>query len=619
MVVILSLKQLARTPFKTLFFFVLLTLTITFFMLGFNLLSIANENIQRLESAFVTIGTVEQKATSMETWSRWDAELKEYINYNYPRQGDPVPISVLDFPGANYINKPEKRPYYCAYDPNFNVITDPLVAGTIEDSHLIAEIQPERDCETGDPVPVTITKVLMGRQMLVGSHIMFCNHFEEKTYKLYAGKTYIVGLSLWIAHKGYEEYNEYTPWGIEIVQRTKDGKNIESAIDTQIPWDEVTNGFYDTPKGKVWLEYISFCKNSIWHTIPVVPTNFTKLLMPFFNGDARVIEGRDISDDEYKNGENVCLVSKGFAEKNGLAVGSTLRLPLIYADYSASSSAFFSPDGDSGSWSSCLNAKGESYSVFANDAYKIVGIYDVAAAYGSSPYSLGGNAVIIPSASVRNSDENNITYAKPFMQGFSTSFQIPNGTIDKFMAAWEAQGVDDLDITFYDKGYSKIKAGLDEMKNMALLMFTVGAITTLFVIILFCNLFITKQRKRTAIERSLGLSKALCTVSLLVGMLVVIIPAYICGGVASNALTGYAAGQMNTAQTEQLFDTAYSDWVNTTDNDISADMTVSLDSSGADAYLAGAAVIPAALLIALAAVRGNLKQEPLKLLSEKER
>ncbi|MGE5494963.1 MAG: hypothetical protein ACM3S4_06665 [Burkholderiales bacterium] len=620
MVAISSIKQLMRTPVKTLFFFVLLILTVTFLMLGFSLWSTANENMRRLESSFVTIGTVEQKATSMETWGLWDAELKEYIYSTSPRQGDPVPISVLDFPGANYIRRPEKRPYYCAYDSSYNVVTDILTAGTLEDYFLIAEIQPKKDCETGDPVLVTITKVLMGRQMLVGHEIMFCNHNEEKTYKLYAGKKYIVGLSLYKSHKGYEEYLEYTPWGVQISQRSKDGKRIESAIDTQIPWDEVTDGFYDTPKGKAWLEFISFfisfCKKSLWHTIPVIPTNFTKLLMPFFNGDARVIEGRDITDEEYANGEYVCLVSKDFAEKNGLAIGSQLRLPLIYADYSAPSSTFFNPDGQSGSHRVCLNAKGEAYSVFANDVYSIVGIYDVTAAYEYSPYTLGGNAVIIPSASVRNSDENNIMFASPYMEGHSTSFQIPNGTIDKFMAAWEAQGVDDLEIKFYDRGYSKIKAGLDEMKSMAILMFTVGAVTTLFVIMLFCNLFITRQRRRTAIERSLGLSKALCTISLLLGILVIVIPAYIAGAAASNALTGWAVRAMNAPRAEEAFDTTYSDWANTADDNLEAAAEIS--AAAGPTYLVGACVIPVAHIIAFAAIRGNLKEEPLKLLSEKE-
>jgi ABC-type antimicrobial peptide transport system permease subunit len=137
--------------------------------------------------------------------------------------------------------------------------------------------------------------------------------------------------------------------------------------------------------------------------------------------------------------------------------------------------------------------------------------------------------------------------------------------------------------------------------------------------VLFCHLFITKQRRRTAIERSLGLSKALCTLSLLISVLVIVVPAYICGGVLSSYLTGAVAPSINAAQSAQAFDTRFSDWVNSADNDIAVSEQLFSGGSETGYLLAGAAVIPLSLLIAWGAVRGNLKEEPLKLLSEKER
>lgn len=595
-----------RTPLKTLFFLILLTLTTTFFILGFSLWSSADENMRRLESTFITIGTVEQKPTSIETYKEWDAEKKDYLYSRHAITGKAIPISALDFPGANYICKPEMRPYYCAYDPKFTLLTDPLREAEIEEYTLIVEMKPLKDCETGDPVPVKITKLLMGFPTLQDTTILFCNHNEEKTYKLYANKTYIVGLRSRSAHEGSEYNDEYTPWGLSIPKLTGD---------STVPWDEVTDNFYETPKGKAWLNYIKAEEESIRHTIPVIPTNYTKLIMAFYNGDARITEGCDISADEYKNGERVCLVQQGFAQKNGLKVGDSLSLPLIWTSYS-SSGYNFDPNGESGT-SGRLNENGEFYTPFDNKTYKIAGIYNVAASDSLTLYTLGGNAVIVPFKSVANDNSSGNTHITP-MRGDSTSFRIPNGTIEKFMKAWKAQGIDDLDITFYDKGYSKIKAGLDEMKNMAILMFSVGAVTTLFVIILFCHLFITKQRRRTAIERSLGLSKALCTLSLLIGVLVIVIPASVFGGFLSHYIASYAVPKINQSQSVQEFDTTYSDWVNSADNEPDS-AGISIDVGGIENYLAGLAIIPLSLLIAWAAIRGNLKEEPLKLLSEKER
>ncbi len=618
MVIVSGIKQLFRTPFKTLFFFVLLILTTAFFTLGFNLWSLADSNMARIESAFITIGTAEQKPESLEIHSRWDAEKKSYRNFSFPVYGERLPISVLDFAGAGYILEPEKRPYYAAYDPGYIIVTDPLREAGFETTCIIVEFQPLEDCETADPVEIRITKVLMGYPTMEGGRELICNHFEEKTYKLYADKTYISYFGSNLSHEGSDYFVEYIPgWAIGSTQCTKDGTRIRDTLEPLAPWDEVTEGFYYTPRGRRWLELIDDIKESYRHTIPVVPTNGTKLLMPFFKGDARINEGRDITEEEFLSGEKVCLVQRRFAEKNRLYVGGSLRLPLIYASYYGSSSFDFGLDGETGGFGGYLNAKGERYTPFEDSEYEIVGIYDVAPADSFNRYALGGNAVIIPSRSVKNSDENNITYVGPMM-GYNTSFRIPNGTIDKFMAAWKAQGIDGLEINFYDKGYSKIKAGLDSMKNMAVLLFTVGAATTLIAAMLFCHLFITKQRKRTAIERSLGLSKALCTLSLLAGILVITIPGSIIGSAGGSLLTDYAVEQINTQQSGEAFDTTFSDWVNSADNDMAENMSISAEGTP-ESWLAGASVIPLSLLIALLMVRGNLKEEPLRLLGEKER
>lgn len=216
-----SLRQLMRTPIKTLFFFVLLILTVTFLMLGFNLWNIVDDNMQKIDSMFITIGTVEQKATSIEISGTWDAEKKENIYYRYPIRGDAIPMSVLNFPGADYIRKPEMRPFYCAYDPNYIVVTDISMEGAIEEDFIIVEMQPLADCETGDPVPVRIKKVLMGIPTLEGVRVMFCNHYEEKTYKLYADKTYIVGLSMRRGHEGSDYGSEIYTLGYFISRDRK--------------------------------------------------------------------------------------------------------------------------------------------------------------------------------------------------------------------------------------------------------------------------------------------------------------------------------------------------------------------------------------------------------------
>ena len=604
-----------RTPVKTIFFFTLLACTITFFMLGFNLWSITAQSIDEINRSFTTIGTVEQKPMSLKTGSMWDAYTKRYTYMNYATYGNQIPLSVLDFKGVNYIQKPEKRPYYVAYDPNYIVSDKATLDEAAFDTGLfIVEIQPEADCIPSQPVKVKVKKVLMGRLGDYMDEIWFCDSMNDKTEPMKKDKTYIVGLQQDIYYSmdvGTDKIVFMPAGSIESAQYKKNGERIPDKTVMDAAWDEVTDNFYDTPRGKRWQALIdSFPKMK--HFIPVVPTNSTNLLMEFFNGDAQVTEGRTISAEEYQNGEKVCLVQKYFAQNNGLQVGDSVSLPLQYANYYHSSSL-----SDYGFGGSLINANGDAYSVFENSTYKIAGIYDRQPTTLAHDYQLGRNTIIIPSASVKNSDDNNIIAAGP-MRGYSTSFQIPNGQIEQFMAAWQAQGITGLDIKFYDKGYTQIKSGLDSMMSIAIILFAVGAGTTLFVLFLFCHLFITKQKKRTAIERSLGMSKRQCMLSLLTGMMLIVVIAFAAAGAASFNLTGSAVQQVNAASTQNSFDTLFSDWVNSTDSAKAASISVSTQSAGLG-VLAGGAFIPVALLIALMNIRSNLKEEPLRMLSERER
>ena len=616
MVIKNSLKQLGRMPVKTLFFLVLLILTVAFFMLGINLWSVANKNLDKIDDTFVTIGTVQQKATTSSTGAMWQYWTGTHIYLTQPIYSGLIPPSVLDFEGANYIIKPEKRPYYVAYHPGYVVDEKSLTDIVFDYNNLIVEIQALEDCVPSEPVRVKVTKVLSGN-LLYSDEIYYWDG-QEHPEALSADKTYIVLLqyaSSFIEHDSTVYMSAGYPY---TTQRKKDGTRIEDSVIFDSYLNEVTENYYETPKGKRWLAMIE-AYEIYKHNIPVIPTQDLNLLMAFYDGDAWVSAGREISREEFEAGEKVCLVSQYFAENNKLKVGDNLRLPLLCADYWSPSSQTYRHDAYFGIPSgSLINANGEIYPVFEDSEYEIVGLYQMVKGSSISPdYMLGKNAVVVPSASVKNSDENNIVAVAPMM-GHSTSFQIRNGTADEYMAAWAKQGINELEINFYDKGYSKIKAGLDAMAATATILLAAGGATTLLVLLLFCHLFISKQRKRTAIERSLGMTKKQCTVSLLIGILVVVIPACIIGGYLSSLVSGYAYEQINASQTEEAFDTTFSDWVKSGDAQSIADFTMDTQ-AGLDNVYIGTLFIPVALLIALLNIRSNLKSEPLKLLGEKER
>ena len=154
---------------------------------------------------------------------------------------------------------------------------------------------------------------------------------------------------------------------------------------------------------------------------------------------------------------------------------------------------------------------------------------------------MGYNEVLIPSRSVRNSDADNIVRFGP-MNGSTTSFQIENGTIDAYMEKWGRLGIDNVEITFYDRGYTELEANLYNMEQIARILLVAGIAMVLMVLGYFSWIFILRQRERTAIERSLGFRKSQSFLSLFSGIFLIILVGAAGGCTAGSLLSGRIAG-----------------------------------------------------------------------------
>ena len=157
------------------------------------------------------------------------------------------------------------------------------------------------------------------------------------------------------------------------------------------------------------------------------------------------------------------------------------------------------------------------------------------------------------------------------------------------------------------------------MREMSMVLLATGAVSAMCIVIFFCYLFIGKQRRRTAIERCLGMTNGQCARSLLAGIVVIALSGCSAGAFAGQYFAGTAAAQMAFAET---FDTRFSN------GEIQFNRERSEQESGAveTAYLTetdwrisaacGGLVFLFTLASSLSGIYGNLRQEPLKLLSE---
>lgn len=618
-----SLLGLFRTPVKTASFFLLFTFTVALVCAGGNLWKLCGDNLERFGTIFTTIGTVEQMPEKIVQTEIWEADKKAYRYRNMPVYGETVPSDVLDFEGAGYLSGPEQRAYYEALPQDYELKED--YEGMAQ--CMIIEASPLEDCVPAGPVKIEVKRVLHSTYPVNTSPIYLCDHNTEHPPMLYADKTYLMALADGWTHewkeKGSAAIFEYSPMEGPYSTQT-DGEGNRLPTDLTGSWiEEMTPGFYETEKGKAWLKLCRDFELRGWYqSFPVTATQDLNLVMAFYTKQAYLSEGAFFSEEDYKQGNRVCLVPARFAKRNGLTAGDSLHLALRYANYAQSANR--------GGGESRLNAAGEVYEVFEESDYVIKGIYDVgvAGSEGDRGYLLARNEVFIPTASIRNSDKHNIAASGP-MKGYTTAFRIPNGSesIENFKVRWEAQGVDNVEITFYDGGYTRLEGGLINMRNMSLLLLATGIVSAVCIVIFLCHLFITKQKKRTAIERGLGMTKGQCVRSLLTGILVIALAGSTAGAFGGQVFAAHAAAGM---EETALFDTRFSNGAvqlerERKESSQSADGPET-ENRAAGVYLTGTdwrmsaacggGVFLFTLAAALAGARGNLKREPLALLAE---
>lgn len=618
-----SLKQMIRTPLRTALFFLLLFLAAAIVTLGADLLFTGSRNLREIEDSFTTIGTVQQRRTALKEMTRWNAGLQEEEAFQTAEYGEILPVDVLNFDGADYIVEPEKRPYYYAN------LSD-LWIGTLEDHYLIAEVSPAEDCVPDHPVKLILYDVLYESEysFLGEEEIYFCDHYNENPEMLYADRHYLMFLkSISLEHEGLEQKEtglsglgmeqqlEYVPVSVEGYQYTKEGEKITSEDGVPAGYEEITDDFYG-PDGheELWQELISAIKRYS-HVVPVGGTNSTNLLMAFYTGETYICQGRDITQEEYEKGERVCLISRDMVSdgdengRNAWKVGGEITLPLYCANYESAPGYDFQDLGLS--YPVWLNADGKAFPVFSEQTYRIVGVYDTlpGASLGAG-YSMGFCEIVIPMKSVRESDANNIGAYGP-MTAYNTSFQIENGTMDAFLEAWEKQGIDSLDITFYDGGYSQMRDGLEQMRRMGILLFLTGILTALLILLFFSRLLVGKQKMRMAVERAMGVSPAKCKRSMMAGILAIAL----CGSFAGSGMgTGVAFESVKHLGGEE-FDTSYSSSrLRALQKETSVNTGWEIWVIGA---LSGSAMVLASYGVTSLEIRKNLRHEPLELFGEK--
>nr|WP_302140844.1 FtsX-like permease family protein [uncultured Schaedlerella sp.] len=584
-----SLKQIFRTPVKTGLFCLIFLFGTMLLTAGLNLWIEISEKIKAADETFVTIGTVEQKeqSTVMEQW--WDAGLQDYIYQETETYGDFLTTDLLEKLDIDFITAPRQRPYFGAYSEGLRTggeLTDESFTGiflaeirVLEDavSEFAAKADapgtdvqkadasgtdvrkadasetdvPESDvpepdvpgaCVPDHPIPVEATRVLWGSESFSGKKIYFCDHRTEQPEPMEAEKTYLTFLSMNPVnadkHKDFEG-TEYMPLRLYENQARL--------------WYEVTEDFYGTEEGIRWEKIAGMLKLCYESMLPVTPVSDLQLLRPFHDGDAVLEEGREIDPSEYESGAKVCLVPQKFAKQNDLRTGDHFPLQFYFADYQYPLCQVGL--GNGGLDMEALDADGNVLEPFQESEYEIIGIYSYPVVLTSDPHAFVNNQIFVPENSITEDFQNHVVGRGP-MQAYNTSFRIKNGSAEKFLEEFSRLPESSLlEIEFDDGGYEAFASKMKNTRIVAAVLFFAGFALLLATIAFLMYFMIWKQKRRTAVERALGMTNRQCAVSLLSG---IVLLTAVCG--TAGAAVGMQmdrAVQKAAVSGEEEFSTAY--------------------------------------------------------------
>ena len=267
---------------------------------------------------------------------------------------------------------------------------------------------------------------------------------------------------------------DYTQYNLPSIQELPDGVTAQEVIDSTSSW-------------RMAMESIQ--TNN--HSVPVLAVDSVEGMLEFASGRTQITQGRSISQEEYRDGAAVCLISETLARESGLDVGDTLPLSL----YEKEKNLMPTTVGDSDLTASYyLPQRG-----FQQETeYTVIGLYRQSNEWSQGVASFTPNTVLVPRKSVTCAVETGETGLGVSSGCLWETMVLQNGTIDQMEARLKENGLGGT-VTYYDQGYSDIVESLDGYTRVSRTVLLVGLALWAVVLAAYCVL-LPMQESKTALR-----------------------------------------------------------------------------------------------------------------------
>lgn len=325
---------------------------------------------------------------------------------------------------------------------------------------------------------------------------------------------------------------------------------------------EYSEDFWETEQGKLFAAAAQCCYYDI-RSINAVTTNDLSSALPFYKGNLSAVEGRGFTDEDYRKGNHVCIVSRELANLNRWKVGDTIDFSFFESKYmyTRASDELF-PIYDT-----------YTEGFFDSGTYEIIGLYDGLVTVRESTeihYHEEIGAlwidVYLPEKSVENAPP-------PKLSNYNTTIRLETLSGMQFLAEMEDSGLTQkpesgyqVTFTLYDQGISAMADGLRQMSDISILTVSLSAAASLLSIAVLAIFHLWRSKKEIACLRSLGVRKGQVLVVILAGLLVAGALGCAAGALCGHKISGQVAERILASASEDLGDTTFT--VNTSGEDL---------------------------------------------------
>jgi cell division protein FtsX len=611
----ISLKKLLRTPVKTFLFLMLLTVTGALLSLCITLLMTARETNLKAQETFTTIAIPNYEKIKHDSVNQSNKlnDLKEKDFIESVEVMSKLYYKVLEKASETKIGKVDLRESYLAYSKDISPVLLPYSERKVINewsmcyNMAVFELECidtrtilfDDDLKKRNPEVEDIQVIVWKINKVFSMHpqYTFIKNIETYTTEsdmntrglfeigkkyLMAGyiKNFITSQELMFSESKFtDRISFFTENSFNNIALDKNinhisNKKNEEYFNSYVEIKGDTEEFLSSNEGSKFKALIENCQR-INQSANVIAVGNINAVAHFNQKKAFIVNGREMTTDEYKQGDNVCLVSWQFADLNNLSVGDEINLSLSNAQYEytltsniwssplnriPSVSLFHSPsysiEGE-GLW--FLSVNPYSMSNFKDQSYKIVGIYQ-SSKVELSEFMLSPNTIYVPSKSIDLSmieHKNNNTEILEQIPTSLYSIIIPNDKLEEFKAELQEKGISQY-FLYYDQGYSAVKSVLKILIQNALIILAVGLVIWILVIILFILLYIVKEKKIAGIMLSLGVGVKRTFAQLLISCILLALPSTILGGVISSALEDRVISYSYNMAIDQVMKSAFS-------------------------------------------------------------